>query len=130
MIRAMVDSITKVIDDTRAAVSPSYAENRSRLRSEVEAEEKRRHRELMKANQRRADLLNLMESESGRRVVWQLLIDCKYQGGSWTPDQRLSDHLASQRDIAVKYAGELVMVSVPLWLKMQDEAYQDAQRDQ
>ena len=124
----MAETVSKIIDDTRAAVSPTYAENRSRLRSEVEAEQKRAHLELMRANQRRTDLRNLMETEWGRRIVWRLLCDCRYQGGTWHENPRVSDRMEGQRAVAIAFTSELVDISVDLYTKMETEAYQDASR--
>jgi len=129
MIRAMVDSVTKVIDDTRAAVSPSYAENRSRLRSEVEADDRRRRLLAQRAERRRTDLRNLMDTDWGRRIAWDLLCRCQYQGPTWHENPRISDRQEGKREIAISIAGELVSVSVELYQKMEAEAYLDAQRE-
>ncbi len=128
MIRQMVNAATKIIDDTRAAISPTYAENRSRLRSEVEAEEKRAHMAMMRAEQRRTDLRNLMSTEWGRRIVWRQLCDLRLQGETWHENPRVSDRMEGQRAYAIAYSRELVNISVELYTKMETEAYQDAQR--
>lgn len=125
----MAEAAVRIIENVREGVSPTYAATRSRLRSDVEAEQKRQHRELMKANQRKTDLRNLMDTEWGRRIVWDLLGKCSYQGSEWHENPRVSERIGGQRTIAIRLADELVEVSCELWLEMQREAHADASRD-
>ena len=69
-----------------------------------------------------------MSTEWGRRIVWRLLCDCRYQGETWHDNPRVSDRMEGQRTIAVAFARELADISVDLYTKMETEAYQDAQR--
>lgn len=75
-----------------------------------------------RAIQRMLDIRWLMGDERGRRIVYQLLNSCGYQGSTLTEHGRPSAVLEGQRLVAIRLAQELCPQDPDAWLLMLREA--------
>lgn len=75
---------------------------------------------------RRADDIRwLMTSERGRRIVYQLLADCGYQGSTLGVDGLPSAVAEGKRSVAIAIAGEIALKHADEWIMMLREKLTD-----
>ena len=84
--------------------------------------------EQLRKSRRSDDVVWLMSSERGRRIVYQLLADCGYQGTTIAADGLPSAVLEGRRTVAIALAGELAIAHPEEWVLMLREKLTDVIR--
>lgn len=73
-----------------------------------------------KENREEDDLLSVLNTVYGRRVLWRLLSFCKiYEAGFLVPDEMMFRE--GMRNVGMKMLGEITKASPELYMKMQEE---------
>lgn len=73
-----------------------------------------------KENRAEDDLVNVMNTPGGRRVMWRFLTFCKiYEAGYLVPDEMMFRE--GMRNVGTMMLSEITKASPELYLKMQEE---------
>lgn len=108
-----------VVTGTRHRAASAMALIRDTINPE--AAETRNKAELLarlRASRRSDDVHWLMNSERGRRIVYQLLADCGHQGSTLGADGLPSAHAEGRRSVAIQMAGEIAAAHPENWIVM------------
>lgn len=91
--------------------------------SDVQAQKRQRRRAELEARQRKADIVELMESPAGRRFLWRLIgEDCLVFCDTFNVDSRVDARLSGRRSVGVSLMAEAQRASPEKYLEMLAEA--------
>lgn len=95
-------------------------------KKQIERQERRSKNE---AEQRKADVVHVMASPSGRRVIWDLLEFTGVFSVGWDPSAKIHFN-AGMRNVGLKLFQELHQVCPDLYLEMAREADEASKKRQ
>ena len=76
----------------------------------------------------RSDMLAVLATPEGRRVLWSVLTFCRLLEETWDPSV-LIHYLAGRQSVGHFVLGEIVAADPKAWLQMQVEHLEEEQRD-